>query len=189
MLASTQMPRFSYFLFFSSSPILCSSWSGRLSSTSGSSPLLSSLLFFCYSLSVLVLNSTLKVKERTSRHFSGKSVTASRYAVSKSTGLSWYRISQDALERTRAGIKVYFCVTTMIDIVPLKIICLRFITNCASLGSNSAFFICPTTSSRTTRTFLCVRSWSGLDIFLSSSYFFWSNLLFYASSSLRFLSS
>ena len=112
-----------------------------------------------------------KIKYNNLYHFFYVIVTASLYAVSKSIGFNWYRISQLAFDLILDGISVYFYVTTIIDTVPLKIKCLLFMTSCASRGSNSAFFIDPTTSSSTTSTFLCVLSCSHIGNFFNSSYF------------------
>jgi hypothetical protein len=115
---------------------------------------------------------------RTSLHWLYVSVTQSRYAASKSPGFNWNRISQLAVERTLAGMSVYFYVTIIIDIVPLKIRCLRFMTSYERRGSNSAFFTWPTTSSRTSRTLRCVFSCYSRGSFLSSSYFFYMALAY-----------
>ena len=85
-------------------------------------------------------------------------------------------ITQLALERTRDGISVYFYVTMIILTVPLNTRCLLFITSWASLGSNSAFFIAPTTSSSTTSIFLWVLSYCSIGSCFNSSYFFYMNI-------------
>lgn len=101
-----------------------------------------------------------KTKVRISFQRWGSSVTTSWYIVSKSFGLSLKAMIQVDWDLIRAGIIVYFYDITAILNVPFAIRCLLLKNSALYLGLFSFIFMSLTTSSSTSKTFICVRSCS-----------------------------
>lgn len=106
-------------------------------------------LFFLLSLSLVSVPNTNNIKF--SQSFLGI-VMESLYRASKSDGFCLKMMSQLAFDLILAGIMVYFCVTRMMLIVPLRILCRQLKKSDIVSLSNSCFLISEMTSSRTKST-------------------------------------